>query len=162
VRILGENEKSLSREEIEKNIYMVQPELREFIEKEKTDIEEMHGHDVGSVITSERYAMATNIASRVTRRVVSEKTLKDRLEAVSSHPILGYFIMVVSILAVFYSIFSFGDWFAGLLDKLFGYLRDQYYLVIGVSDVASFFWDAFGATWNFLRSKPSLRARRSQ
>jgi ferrous iron transport protein B len=129
-------------EEIENIVYQVQPQIKEVIEREKAEIEEMHGHEISSVISSERYALASNIASRVSRHVVSEKKLKDRLEEVSSHPILGYVVMLVSILAVFYSIFSFGDWVAGLLDILFGYARDQYYGVLGVSGVTSFFWDA--------------------
>jgi ferrous iron transport protein B len=86
--------------------------------------------------------MASNIASNVTRYVVSEKTFKDRLEEVSSHPILGYGIMILSILTVFYSIFSFGDWVAGLLDILFGYIKDHYYVVLGESGLSSFLWDA--------------------
>ncbi|MFC1803683.1 nucleoside recognition domain-containing protein, partial [Thermoproteota archaeon] len=114
----------------------------ETVEKEKTRIEEIHGHEITSVMTSERYAIANNIAYKSTRYVVPEKKLKDKLEGVSSHPIFGYVVLLVSILVVFYSIFSFGDWVAGLLDTFFGFIKDIYFGLFGVSSVSDFVWGA--------------------
>jgi len=128
--------------EIEESVYSSQPELKTLVENEKKCIEEIHGHEISSVITSERYAMASNIANNVTRHVVPEKTLKDQLEEVSSHPVLGYVLMVASILMVFYGIFSFGDWLAGVLDAFFGVLREAYFSSLGATGVTSFIWDA--------------------
>ena len=129
-------------EEIEGIVYASQPDLRTLVEEEKACIEEIHGHEISSVITSERYAMASSIAHNVTSHVIPEKNLKDRLEEVASHPVLGYVVMVASILAVFYSIFSFGDWLAGVLDTFFGILKEVYFNALGVTTMSSFFWDA--------------------
>ena len=129
-------------EEIDETVYKVQPELKALVENEKTCIEEIHGHEISSVITSERYAVASNIANNVTKHVVPEKTLKDQLEEVSSHPVLGYVLMVASILAVFYSIFSFGDWLAGVLDGFFTVLKEAYFNSLGTTGVTTFIWDA--------------------
>ncbi|TRO53257.1 ferrous iron transporter B, partial [Candidatus Bathyarchaeota archaeon] len=73
-------------EEIEKIIYSNQPSVKTLVEKERACIEEIHGHEITSVMTSERYGAASSIAYKVSRHVTPEKTLKDRLEEVSSHP----------------------------------------------------------------------------
>ncbi len=129
-------------EEIEGTVYSVQPELRTLVENEKTRIQEIHGHEISSVITSERYAIASEIAHKVTRNVVPEKTLKDQLEDVASHPVLGYLLMVVSILTVFYGIFSFGDWLAGILDTFFSVLKEAYFNSLGTTGATTFIWNA--------------------
>lgn len=129
-------------EEIEGTVYSVQPELRTLVENEKTRIQEIHGHEISSVITSERYAIASEIAHKVTRNVVPEKTLKDQLEEIASHPVLGYLLMVVSILTVFYGIFSFGDWLAGILDTFFSVLKEAYFNNLGTTGATTFIWNA--------------------
>ncbi len=129
-------------EEVEKIIYTAQPAIKEMVEKERGYIEEIHGHEISSVMTSERYGVASSIADGSTKYVVPEKTLKDRLEEVSSHPILGYVVMVVSVMAVFYSIFSFGDWLAGILGTFFGVLKTIFFNAFGVSGATSFIWNA--------------------
>jgi ferrous iron transport protein B len=128
--------------EIEKIIYENQPEIKEIVQSQKELIEEIHGHEIGSIITSERFAIASSITDKVTKHVIPKKNLKNRIEAVSSHPVLGYLIMVASILAVFYGIFNFGDWFAGLLDSLFRYVKENFFNVFGISDSTTFIWDA--------------------
>jgi ferrous iron transport protein B len=129
-------------DKIEEIVYSVQPELRRLVDEEKAYIEDIHGHEISSVITSERYAVASSIANSVTRHVVPEQTIKDRLEEVSSHPVLGYVVMVASILAVFYGIFSFGDWLVGVLEGVFGYTKIGYFDAFGVTRFTTFFWDA--------------------
>ena len=129
-------------EKIEEIVYTAQPNLRNLVEEEKACIEEIHGHEISSVITSERYAMASSIAYNVTSHVTPEKNLKDKLEEVSSHPVLGYVVMVASILAVFYGIFSFGDWLAGVLDTFFGILNEAYFNALGTTSTSTFIWNA--------------------
>ena len=129
-------------DEIEGAVYNKQPSLDEIVENEINFIEKLHGHDASSVMTSERYAMASTVAEKTTSHVTPEKTLKDRVENVASHPVLGYVLMIVSILGVFYSIFSFGDWFAGMLDGFFGLTKDWFFSAVGESWWTTFFWDA--------------------
>lgn len=129
-------------EEILRKIYEKQPDLKERVDDEINCIEEIHGHDISSVMTSERYAMASMVAHRTTSHVVPEKSFKDRLESVASHPFLGYVLMVVSILGVFYSIFNFGDWLAGVLDTFFGFTQTIFFNAVGETRVTSFLWAA--------------------
>jgi ferrous iron transport protein B len=50
--------------------------------------------------------------------------------------------MIASILIIFFGIFSFGDWIAGLFDFLFGWMQTQYFSLIGKSVLSIFIWDA--------------------
>jgi ferrous iron transport protein B len=129
-------------EEIEKSVYVAQPDLKKIVLNEIKIIEELHGHDISSVMTSERYAIASMVADKTTSHVIPEKSLIDRVEDIASHPVLGYVLMVVSILGVFYSIFSFGDWLAGVLDTFFGYTKEVFFNSVGETRVTTFLWEA--------------------
>jgi len=128
--------------EIERIIYEKQPEIKTKVDAQRDIIEEIHGHEIGSVMTSERYGLASIISEKTTRHVIPDKTLRDHLEDLSSHPILGYVLMIASILAVFYGIFSFGDWLAGTLDAVFGVLQTVYFNTVGNTDTTNFIWNA--------------------
>ena len=123
-------------------VYGAQPEIRAKVDEAVRYIEEIHGHEIQSVIASERYALASRVAYESTRVGVPEKTLGDRLEEVTSHRVMGYVFMVVSILAIFYTIFSFGDWFAGLLEEVFAIAQAAYYGGLGRNGVTEFIWRA--------------------
>jgi len=129
-------------DEIERIIYEKQPEIKTKVDVQRGIIEEIHGHEIGSVMTSERYGLASIISEKTTKHVIPEKTLRDRLEDLSSHPVLGYILMIASILAVFYSIFSFGDWLAGVLDAVFGVIKTVYFNTFGTTDTTTFIWNA--------------------
>lgn len=128
--------------EIEKIVYEKQPDIRETVEAQRGIIEEIHGHEIGSVMTSERYGLASIITEETARHVIPEKTLRDHAEEVASHPILGYVVMIASILAVFYGIFSFGDWLAGVFDTIFGFGKDIFFNTFGDTNATNFIWDA--------------------
>ena len=129
-------------EEVARLVYGAQPGLRVSVDAAVARIEEMHGHDAPSVIASERYALASRVARSCTRMVSPGRTLGDRLEEVTSHRVLGYVFMVASILAVFYGIFSFGDWLAGLIGGFFGEVQAAYYAAVGEGAAARFLWSS--------------------
>ena len=129
-------------DEIEEIIYDAHPELRETVNQERFKLESAHGHDFGSVIASERFALAHSIANNATQFIEPRKSIGKRVEDVASHPVMGYVLMIVSILAVFYSIFSFGDWLAGVIDGFFAVINTAYFNVLGVSWTTTFFWNA--------------------
>ena len=56
-------------EEMENVAYPQVPVLRERVEEARRRIEEIHGHDAASALTSERYVNASRIASEVTANV---------------------------------------------------------------------------------------------
>ncbi len=66
-------------EEIEGIIYDAHPELREVVEQERFRLESAHGHDFGSVIASERFALAHRIADKATRHIEPQKSIGKRI-----------------------------------------------------------------------------------
>ena len=129
-------------DEIERIIYDEHPELKEVVDQERFRMELAHGHDFESVIASERFSLAHGIADRATSHIEPKKSMGERVENVASHPVLGYVVMIVSILAVFYSIFSFGDWFAGVIDSFFAVVNTVYFNALGETATTTFIWDA--------------------
>jgi len=130
-------------EEITAAVYRRQPGLRAEVEEAAAYIEEVHSHDVSSVIASERYALASAVAHESSSHVVPERGLREALADATTHPVWGYLFMVASILTMFFVIFSFGDWLAGALDEVFAVVKTGYVTALGSGPAATFIWDAF-------------------
>ncbi|HDN62509.1 MAG TPA: ferrous iron transport protein B [Candidatus Bathyarchaeota archaeon] len=109
--------------EVEEAIRKLDPTIISIKEKLAREIEEIHGHPCSTVITSERYEVANRIAEEVQQITpIAKPSLSERLDALTSHRLLGYPIMVVTLLAIFYSIFAFGDYVSTVLsDFLYGF-----------------------------------------
>jgi ferrous iron transport protein B len=129
-------------EEITVAVYGHQPGLRAEVDEAAAKIEEIHSHDVSSVIASERYALASSLAHESSTNVVPKRGLREALADATTHPVWGYLFMVASILTIFFVIFSFGDWLAGALDGLFMGVKTMYISVLGSGPAATFIWDA--------------------
>ena len=127
-------------EEMRRIVFGADPGVEELVRRLSSEIEGIHGHDTPSVIASERYLVANMIASEASTHLVPRTTFADRLDQVTSHPVLGYLFMFAVIAAVFYGIFSFGDYASGLLGGAFGALKVAYDARFGVGPFASFFW----------------------
>jgi ferrous iron transport protein B len=71
--------------EVEKIVFETQTNIRERISEARVRLEEVHGHDAGSIIASERYALASQIASECSNIVVPEKTRVDQVLSLTTH-----------------------------------------------------------------------------
>jgi ferrous iron transport protein B len=129
-------------EKVERMVFEAQPNIRERVLEARVRLEEVHGHDAASIIASERYALASRIATECSNIVVPEQTRVDQVLGLTTHRFWGYVFMIASILIIFFVIFSFGDWFAGLFDLLFGWIQTHYFSFFGESAFSVFFWDA--------------------
>ena len=128
-------------EEIEEASFSQEPVLKDDVEKARTRIQEIHGHDVTSALASERYSIASRIASEVTASVELRRRRLKGLEEASSNVVLGYIIMVIIILGTFYSVFTFGDITSRLLGQGFTILESLYYSTLGSGAVQSTVWN---------------------
>jgi len=128
-------------EQVEREIREVKPEIVSAAEKFAEEIEEIHGHSCSTVITSERYEIAGYIAREVQHVVPPIKPLmRERLHALTTHRILGYLIMAVLLLSIFYSIFTFGDYTSGLLSDLFYCLEPIFESIFGAGIAGELIW----------------------
>jgi len=128
-------------EEIEREIRRIAPQIVSTAKKLAVEIENIHGHGCSTVITSERYEAAGCIA-RASQKLVSpiKPTLGERLHNFTTHKITGYAILVFSLLIIFYSIFTFGDYTSGLLSDLLYGLEPFFASAFGTGIVGNLIW----------------------
>ena len=126
--------------EIEDRVYSSMPTIKETVESVARAMEEIHGHDTPSIIASERYSIASSIASRVVTYNLPKTSPKDLLEEITSHSVFGYVFMIVVIASVFFGIFTFGDYMTGIMGSFFEALKQIYYLKIGTGTFQTFIW----------------------
>jgi len=100
--------------------YPMGEEVLKETEKLIKEIEEIHGEDSAIVFASERYSIANKIAKEVVEFVVPPKvTLGEKLDAITTHKIMGYPILALIMAGVFTTIFFIGDIFIGILEEVF-------------------------------------------
>ncbi len=127
-------------EEIEGLAYGRKPALRERVAEARRGIEEIHGHDAASVIASERYALASEIAAESSSHVEPRRGLWRGVEEATSHPLLGYVVMALVIVGMFYSIFTFGGITSRVLGAGFDALKSAYVAAAGRGSIQDFLW----------------------
>jgi ferrous iron transport protein B len=99
------------------------PELTALAQKLAVELAAIHGEDISTIITAERYALVASIAARVTSRPGPVKKPSSGLDSITLHPVLGYllFFSVMSAALVFVSVF--GGWMTGLIEKIFNLMK---------------------------------------
>jgi len=128
-------------EEITKEVEKIDPKIVPFAKELAGEIENLHGHSCPTIITSERYEVAGRIA-REAQQLVSPKkpTFEERLHTITTHRILGYPIMALSMLLMFYSIFTFGDYASELLSNLLYALEPIFLTLFGTEFLGKLIW----------------------
>lgn len=102
--------KLLEQDEEAKKIALdLNPNIGGVLEELTGEIEKLHGESSNMILSSERYTIASRIANQ-SMTIVSPPTagFADRLDQVLTDRILGYPIMAIVILTIFYGVFTFG------------------------------------------------------
>jgi ferrous iron transport protein B len=128
-------------EEIAREVYEIDPQIVSTAKKLANEIENLHGHSCSTVITSERYEVAGRIA-REAQKLVSpiRPPIEERLHNLTTHKILGYPIMAFTLLLMFYSIFTFGNYTSDLLSKFFNGSEPFFMNMFGTGIVGKLVW----------------------
>jgi ferrous iron transport protein B len=127
--------------EVEKEVQKISPKTVELAKKLRAELEEIHGHSCPTVVTSERYQVASKISKEIQEITEPLKTpLREKLHTATTHKIFGYPIMLATILAVFVAIFSFGDFASALLGDFFFELKPAFDTVLGTGIVGELVW----------------------
>jgi len=128
-------------EEIEKEMEQLNPGVVATAKKISKEIEKLHEHSCSTVITAERYEIAGRIAREVQKLVSPIKPrFEERLHNLTTHKIAGYAIMVFSLLAIFYSIFTVGGYFSDFLNELFYATEPLFYNFLGAGTFGKLAW----------------------
>jgi len=111
-------------------------------EKCAKEIERIHGHACSTVIASERYNIANRVASKSQQLVVPETGLLEKLDEITVHKIWGYPIAVTVTFAMFFTIFSFGNFFSDILNVALRGVKPLVETVFGVGMSGTLIWGA--------------------
>ncbi len=82
-----------------------------------TEISAIHHEPSFAVIASERYGLASKIASEVQRQTEVRTTISDRVEWITTHRVLGYVTSAAVIAGLLVWTFSIGSLLSGLFSK---------------------------------------------
>ncbi len=130
-------------EEVEKLIKDKKPEI---IEKAKTlclELEKIHGHDSSMVVAGERCYLVSRIISKVVKLVrPQENSFGEKLDALTSHKVWGYAVMIIILALTFLAIFKFGNWSSALLENATSSWQARWEAALGISFPASLGWSA--------------------
>ena len=128
-------------EEVTREVKKVMPGVLALAENLAKEIEEIHGHPCPTVITSERYEVAGRIAGEVQRVLPPIKPiLSDRLDYLATHKVYGYIMMAATVLAIFYAIFSLGDFLSEILTNIFHGIGMGFTALVGSGLLGDIIW----------------------
>ena len=101
----------------------------------REELEEIHGEDISTVISSEIYNNINKIVEQVliiqSEKQTKKITLADKLDHLTTHSIWGYVILILVILGIYIFTFSIGDFLGGLLDEEYGIWSENIYSLYG-------------------------------
>ncbi len=109
--------------EIKKSIPENYRDIIEYSESLGRELEDIHGEPCFSVISSERYSIAGQIASQVQRRAETGTSLSEKLDQVVMHRVFGYVISLLVIGGLLLWTFFIGNYLSDMLSQIFGFFQ---------------------------------------
>ncbi len=109
--------------EIRKLIPDSHKDIIEYSESLSRELEKIHGEPGFSIISSERYSVAGKIAGQVQKRASGEVNISERLDQIVMHRVFGYVISLLVIGGLLLWTFFIGNFFSGILSRLFEFFQ---------------------------------------
>ncbi|MBN1217067.1 MAG: ferrous iron transport protein B [Candidatus Lokiarchaeota archaeon] len=92
----------------------------------RKNLEEYHGEEISTIISSEIYQNINKIIDSIliidTRKETKKQSITDIIDHLTTHSILGYVILALVLIGIYYFTFIIGDFLGGLVDQLYTYL----------------------------------------
>ncbi|MHA2035823.1 MAG: ferrous iron transport protein B [Promethearchaeota archaeon] len=114
--------------------------------KYRNQLEDYHGEDIHTILSSEIYKNINTIIERVVK-IKSHKELKkvsiaDKLDHLTTHSVFGYVILVLVLIGIYMFTFTIGDLLGGLIDGIFSSWTEIIHSFYGESNFfINIFWD---------------------
>ncbi|MBD3255618.1 MAG: ferrous iron transport protein B [Candidatus Lokiarchaeota archaeon] len=100
-------------------------------DKYREELEDYHGEDINTIISSEIYNNINKIVSEVVliedEKKSRKKTIADTLDHLTTHSVWGYVILVLVVIGIYAFTFSVGDFFGALFEMLYDDLTVMVY-----------------------------------
>lgn len=115
-------------------------------EELRMKLEEMHGEDIHTIISSEIYGNIREVVDEVLidkrEGKAKRKTLSDKLDHLTTHSIWGYVILGLVLIGIYSFVFFIANLFGGLIEGLQEYLNELVYSAYGEDTIwVKILWD---------------------
>jgi ferrous iron transport protein B len=142
-------------EEIKKLFLSYEPnsKITHIADNLRLELEEVHGEDINTIISSEIYNNINKITQQVlilkTGKQAKKMSLADKIDHITTHSVFGYVILILAIFGIYIFTFSIGNFLGELLDNSFsGWTKGIYSLFGANTLLVKIFWD--GAMGGFI------------
>ncbi|AEM77742.1 ferrous iron transport protein B [Thermoanaerobacter wiegelii] len=115
----------------------------EEIQKELEDLKAKIDSPLVTLVTADRYDIASFIASQTVSEIHNRITWTDLIDNVALHKIFGYISMFAIVFISFYGIFKFGEYFSGVLENFFDGLKPLVYNLHMPNMYKDILWNGF-------------------
>ncbi len=140
--------KILEDDEEIKKFFMKNEKTQTIISKSvkyREELEEYHGEDISTIISSEIYTNIHKIIEDVLLIKTKGKkkaTFADKLDHLTTHSIWGYVILGFIIFGIYFFTFTIGDLLGGMFDEIYSVWSDDIHSLYGEENVwILIFWD---------------------
>lgn len=134
-------------------------DILKLADKYREELEDYHGEDINTIISSEIYSDILKITDKVMIQEVKEKrtrSIAEKIDHLTTHSFWGYVILVLVIFGIYAFTFTVGDFFGGMIDESYVHLSDRIYAIYGEDNFwVNLLWDGgvggfFGAVGGVL------------
>ena len=134
-------------EEIEKIIKNNQKStyIIDLAENYRKELEELHGEDISTIISSEIYTIIHQIIEKVV--VVKDRDKKkivwaEKLDHLTTHSVWGYVILILILIGIYLFTFIIGGFLGGKIEEIFDILSSVIYNIYSENNLGvKIFWD---------------------
>ncbi|SFE19752.1 ferrous iron transport protein B [Thermoanaerobacter thermohydrosulfuricus] len=113
----------------------------EEIQKELEGLKAKTDSPLATLVTADRYDIASFIASQTVSEIHHRITWTDLIDNVTLHKIWGYISMLIIVFISFYGIFKFGEYFSGVLEDFFDGFKPLVYNLNIPNMYKDFLWN---------------------
>ncbi|MFX1525117.1 MAG: ferrous iron transport protein B, partial [Promethearchaeota archaeon] len=112
----------------------------------RKDLEDYHGEDINTIISSEIYKNINNLVEKVTiiksKQELFRKSIADKIDHITTHSLFGYLILILVLIGIYVFTFTIGDFLGGLIDTSFGTWTAYIHSVFGSTNIViNLLWD---------------------
>ena len=110
------------------------------------ELEDYHGEDINSIISSEIYSNIHQIIDKVmtfkTKKQMMRRNLTDKIDHLTTHSFWGYIILIAVIIGIYAFTFTIGGFLGTVIDDIFSLWTENIYLLYGEENlIVKVLWD---------------------
>ena len=111
-----------------------------------TELEDYHGEDINSIISSEIYNNINQIVEKVmkfkTKKEMMRRNFADKIDHLTTHSFWGYIVLILVVFGIYAFTFAIGDFLGTLIDDMFSLWTESVYLLYGEENLlVKLLWD---------------------